>query len=503
MNTSVLSRRQLLALAAVPPLNVSAGPQEPRLAMVLSFQSHAQELGPLEATHRDAELVGQALQELNFKVSAHQDLSLRQLEAVTASWIAELKAAGPAAVGFFYFSGHCWADARARRNYLVANEELPRAREILRKEGRSPAYVNTVQAALPRLGLPLRQLTHALNAASNRANFIVIDSHLDAPEPELLAGPAGSREIATNAMLVARGRPGVPAHDDNTFSSALADALRSPGLDAQAVFKQVQMRVAESTKGRQLPWIEDRLVRPYSFRPGRAEPAVGTTGRRVALVIGNAQYRHAGLLFNPTNDARAIAKTLRSMGFAAVHEHMNLERQAFQTALSQFQAQAREAELALIYYAGHGLESAGRNFLVPIDAQVASDEQLEEETIPVAQVLDHLAGVKQARILILDACRENPFPGAHGARSSAGLAEMEARPGTLIALAADPGQPSYDGEGEHSPYAEALLKHLGERQLDARLMFGRVYESLSARMQGRQEAWIQAKLSGRPVYLNP
>lgn len=503
MKTSLLSRRQALALTAAAPWLAQAQPHEPRLALVLSFQEHAEELIPLEATHRDAELVGQALQELDFKVQAHKDLPLNELEKVVSSWLVALKFAGPTAVGFFYFSGHNWADLRAGRNYLVANEQLPQVREILRKEGRSNNYEDRLREALPRIGLPLRRVTHALNAMRNRANFIVIDSHLDAPEPELLSGPAGGHDVSTNAMLVARGRPNLEAFDDNDFSSALAEALRTPGLDAQAVFNQVQMRMAESTKGRQLPWIEDRLLRPYRFRSGRVEPAVGSSGRRVALVIGNATYQSAAPLLNPRNDARAIANVLRGMGFTSVHEHMDLDRKAFLRVLDHFQTDASNAELALVYYAGHGLENSGRNFLVPTDVELGSDKRLEEGTIPVTQVLDHLAGVKQARIVILDACRENPFRSARRESGSVGLAEMDARPGTLIALAADPGQMAYDGEGLHSPYAEALLLHLAERRLDARLMFGRVYESLSLRMQGRQEAWIQAKLSGRPVYLNP
>jgi uncharacterized caspase-like protein len=151
--------------------------------------------------------------------------------------------------------------------------------------------------------------------------------------------------------------------------------------------------------------------------------------------------------------------------------------------------------------------SGQRSGSPPLPPEKESDA--EDETVPVARLFERLADVKGVKIVILDACRENPLATRSVRRGgrSRGLAKMEAEAGTLIALAADPGQPAFDSSDDpnarNSPYAAALLQHIREARLDVRLMFGRVHDSLMETMKGRQQPWIQAKLGGKELYFNP
>jgi uncharacterized caspase-like protein len=554
---------------------------ERRYAFVVTNQNHAPELMPLQYPHSDGRNVSAALKELGFNVRLLQDGSRAEFEHQLADFVADLKAAGPTAVAFFYFSGHCWPNEALRANVLILNETVPSAKAILQdkairelpadewKKFRSEIYSN-----LDRIGVPLRRVTQAIGTLDTEASFVVIDSHLDVAEPALLEEalrPDGTNNPRHGMMLVARGRPGISAADNNDFSKALAGALLTPGLDAQGVFKQVQVQVAEVTNGKQVPWIEDRLLTKYHFlsptglptatdlKPGTltpedrqlaelafwkaikdstdpqllrsylekfphgefvelvrlrveqltARPQTATKqalDRRVALVIGNSRYKHAASLTNPAKDARAIADALRKLGFAEVQEHHDLDKQAFIKALRTFAEAAATAGMAVVYYAGHGMEIAGKNYMLPIDAQIEKQEDVEDEAVPVSRLFDRLTEVRGVKIIILDACRENPFAtrairrGLSVVGGGKGLAKMDAESGTLIALAADPGMPSYDGDGDNSPYASALLQHIGEPDLEVRLMFGKVYDTIHERMQGKQEPWIQAKLSGRHYY---
>jgi uncharacterized caspase-like protein len=131
--------------------------------------------------------------------------------------------------------------------------------------------------------------------------------------------------------------------------------------------------------------------------------------RRIALVVGNSAYEHAPRLANPPNDAQAVAAALRRVGFNTVEVQHDLGRAAFLQALQAFARQARTAELALVFYAGHGLELSGRNFLIPTDARLATDNDVEFEAVPLDLVLHAVEGSKRLRLILLDACRDNPF----------------------------------------------------------------------------------------------
>jgi len=131
--------------------------------------------------------------------------------------------------------------------------------------------------------------------------------------------------------------------------------------------------------------------------------------RRVALVIGNAKYEHAGVLANTLNDAHAIAALLRSSGFDSVDERIDMGVVAIKRAVRDFTAVASNADIAVIYYSGHGIEAGGVNYLIPVDAKLADSLDVEDETLPLDRLVLATSGVKSLSLIILDACRENPF----------------------------------------------------------------------------------------------
>jgi Caspase domain len=232
-------------------------------------------------------------------------------------------------------------------------------------------------------------------------------------------------------------------------------------------------------------------------------------GRRIALIIGNTAYAHSAILTNPRNDAQAVAAALRRIGFAMVEVHQDLGRTAFLQVLQAFAREARTAELALVFYAGHGLELLGRNFLIPTDARLATDNDVEFEAVPLDLVLHTVEGSKQLRLVLLDACRDNPFVSkmaiaSGGGRSiGRGLARVEPPRDTLVAYAAKDGQVAEDGLGANSPYTTALLQHLETPGLEIQYLFRKVRDAVLAATGNKQEPYVYGSLGGEPYYLVP
>ena len=223
--------------------------------------------------------------------------------------------------------------------------------------------------------------------------------------------------------------------------------------------------------------------------------------RRVALVIGNAEYR-IGPLANPVHDAAAVAETLeKRLKFDTVLLRPNLSLDGFRAALREMAAQSRGAELGVVFFAGHGIETGGRNYLIPTDAALAVSADIELEAIALDTVLRQLEGVTRLRLVILDACRHNPFPAA--TRGVRGLVRIEPDLGTLVAYAAKDGTVADDGKGRHSPFTAALLKRIVAPGLDVRRVFGYVSEDVMAATARRQEPYLYGRLGGDEVYLNP
>jgi TonB family protein len=208
-----------------------------------------------------------------------------------------------------------------------------------------------------------------------------------------------------------------------------------------------------------------------------ARPAFAET--RVALVIGNGTYRTLPQLSNPTHDASALRASLIGLGFD-VEIGLDLTRDQMDAAIIRFARKARQADVALVFFGGHGIQHRGVNYLAPVDAEVKDEADLRR--FPTAQqIVEDLQAAKNVRILILDACRDNKvvehmaslLPASRAAGFSRGLSRMEKAEGTLIAFSTQPNMLALDGSGDNSPFMAALLKHLPEPGLDVRLVFAR------------------------------
>jgi hypothetical protein len=231
--------------------------------------------------------------------------------------------------------------------------------------------------------------------------------------------------------------------------------------------------------------------------------------RRVALVIGNSSYKNASSLSNTINDSTAIANLFKSVGFEVVISRNDLGVVDFKRAVREFLLTAENADIAVVYYAGHGVEIGGTNYLVPVDAKLGRDYDVEDEAVALDRIIWALQTVRRLRLILLDACRDNPFPArirSAGVRSTmkGGLAKIEdVSADTLVAYAAKAGSVSYDGDGTNSPYATALLKHLAEPGLDIRIALGRVRDEVLDMTGGRQEPFIYGSLGGATIPLVP
>jgi tetratricopeptide (TPR) repeat protein len=244
-----------------------------------------------------------------------------------------------------------------------------------------------------------------------------------------------------------------------------------------------------------------------------AAPVPTTTamagGHRIALVIGNGAYAHVTALPNPPNDARAIANSLRGLGFE-VAEGVDLNREAMQKITRDFLRAAAHAQTALVYYAGHGVQIDGRNYLVPVDVQLQSGTNPVETMTDMDTILAGLDDQVRTNILIFDACRNNPMASqvaSAGPSRAIGAGSGLAAPtslgggatrgaGTLIAFATAPGQVALDGEGSNSPFSAALSRHIGTPGLEVQQMLTRVRAEVVAATRSKQVPWSNSSLLG-------
>jgi uncharacterized caspase-like protein len=215
---------------------------------------------------------------------------------------------------------------------------------------------------------------------------------------------------------------------------------------------------------------------------------------RVALVIGNATYRDSPLI-NPVNDARALSTALRAAGFEVIELH-NQNAAAMRRAIREFGEKLRGRDAGLFYFAGHGVQVRGRNFLVPVDADIKYEDEIEDQSVEIGLVLSKMESAKaRVNLVVLDACRNNPF--ARSSRSGQnGLAAMEAPLGTLIAYATSPGQVASDGMGANGLYTSYLVREMGEPGLKVEDVFKRVRASVRVASAGRQIPWENTSLEG-------
>ncbi|MBN8991723.1 MAG: caspase family protein [Rhizobiales bacterium] len=228
--------------------------------------------------------------------------------------------------------------------------------------------------------------------------------------------------------------------------------------------------------------------------------------KRVALVVGNSAYQNVTRLDNPRNDAALMAETLRGLGFTLIggRAQLDLDKAAMDGVVQNFGRQVQGADVALFYYAGHGVQVAGSNYLVPVTANPTREADVDFQMVDVNLVLRQMQGSgTRLNMVILDACRNNPF-GARGLRASdGGLAQMRAPEGTLISYATQPGNVAQDGNDGNSPYTKALASTIKQSGLDIFQTFNRVGLAVKRDTGGSQQPWVSSSPIDGTFYFVP
>jgi hypothetical protein len=271
--------------------------------------------------------------------------------------------------------------------------------------------------------------------------------------------------------------------------------LRQQEQLANAAFERERQRLDEERK--RLEAEKARLAQEIQQQVGR--PVVEDKRRRVALVIGNATYKEAPLR-NPVNDAREVARVLDAAGFK-VHVHFNADLKGMRNAVRQFSEDLADGAVGLFYFSGHGAEFDGKNYLIPVNSDIASPDEIPTLSMDADFILRKMTGAgTELSLMILDACRSNPYRGTRA--SSGGLAPLQAAKGSLIAYATAPGTTASDGVGPNSPYTKHLVQGMNVRGIPMEQMFKQVRAAVVAETRGQQVPWENSSVIGE-FYFRP
>ena len=288
----------------------------------------------------------------------------------------------------------------------------------------------------------------------------------------------------------------------NRRDLAILDLRKVLSLPARHVRdRDVQIKAAETlttlTHGPGKPTIqtaEKEQGPPHS---------VEASGRRIALVIGNSAYSDVGALRNPSKDARLIAASLRRVGFSNVIEKYDLGLAQMLAALKEFGDLAEKSDWAVIYFAGHGMEMNGAGYLIPVDARLEKDSHVPDETVALERLIQKAEFARKLRLIILDACRNNPFAtrmlrtgGASRTIGRGGLPAIEPEGDILVAYATKHGTVAQDGMDDNSPFAKALADNIPAPGLDVRVMFGKVRDAVRKATANQQEPYTYGSIGG-------
>src|SRR6266566_5729530 len=245
------------------------------------------------------------------------------------------------------------------------------------------------------------------------------------------------------------------------------------------------------------------VVPPAKPPSGMASTPTPPSGpRKVALIVGNGAYTNVPQLDNPPRDDRLIATTFRDLGFQTVTLAPDLTRDRFFTALREFGREAEKADWAVVYYAGHGMEIGGVNYLIPTDARLATDHDAESQAVALEQVIAAVAGARKLKLVLLDACRDNPFD-KKMQRTIAlklvnkGLSNIEPEAGFMVVYAAKHGETALDGDAVNSPFAVAVARDIREPRVEVRKLFDIVRDDVWISTRHRQQPFTYGSPPGR------
>lgn len=278
--------------------------------------------------------------------------------------------------------------------------------------------------------------------------------------------------------------------ESGTSSEIFINGNRYPA-DDDGYFK---CRITEPSNNKIIIEASDNLGNKTteSFEIPKTNPLpIDNDRNRIAFVIGNADYQTATKLKNSVNDANSISNTLKSLGFR-VFTYTNLDLIEFEERIDEFEREISNKSVSLFYFAGHGVQNNGLNYLIPVDANPQYSEDFESQCISINRILDKLKGNKNnANIVILDACRNNPFTESE----TSGFATMSAPLGTIIAFAADVNQVALDGNGHNGLFTQELLVNIKEKGLKIEDVFKRTRKTVSEKSGGVQVPTDYSKLT--------
>jgi hypothetical protein len=442
------------------------------------------------------------------------------------------------AAAFFFLTGNAWAVycPVGGAIYHRSGEEsaaIARCTEYIkqaRASGQKIPDERSWRAAKPWTAIANSQ-PYPLSWASSGKDSAKDDARKEAAAKQAAAKQASTtRTAAAPAPVEPRKRPPAkPAEErvvQNTPAAKPADAPPIPAASMTEVSPEpsrvVETKPAPSSPVAAAPQAPtpqaevkiDVTVPGVVPAPAAAVPVAQKdppvqTERRVALVIGNGKYAAQGPLGNPGNDAEAVSKTLREIGFQSVTTLLDLGRDKIIEALQGFASEADNSDWAVVYYAGHGIEVAGANYLIPVDAKLKMDRDVPFEAVALDHVLNSVESARKLRLVILDACRDNPFV-PHMRRTLAsrsigrGLAPIETDRSMLVFFAAKHGQLSLDQiDGQNSPFTTSLVRWMKAPDMEINKVLRHVRDDVLKMTNRTQEPYQYGSLSSEDFFFHP
>ncbi len=343
-------------------------------------------------------------------------------------------------------------------------------------------------AALAKAPNQIYTLTSRANAYLGKGN---LDAALGDYDQVLKINPNYVRAYVGRGQLFEKRR---------NLSAARAD-YRQAASAVQARREDIDTTLARAVAKERL---EALLGAAAPTPAGKASPSTTQPAapRKVALIIGNGAYRNVVPLANPPRDAKLIASTFRELGFATVTLVPDLTRDKFFATLHEFGQEAEKADWAVVYYAGHGMEIGGVNYLIPVDARLKADSDAETQAVALEQVIASVAGARKLRLVMLDACRDNPFEKTMQRTIALklvnrGFSNIEPEAGFMVVYAAKHGETALDGDSLNSPFATVLARVIKEPKIEVRKLFDIVRDDVWKATNRTQQPFTYGSLPGR------
>jgi tetratricopeptide (TPR) repeat protein len=395
-----------------------------------------------------------------------------------------------------------------RKQYDAALADFDEAQKLNPDASQVAAYRCVTYTEMKKFDEALADCNEALAKApkssyglASRGNVYLAKGDLDAAlkdfDEAIRQGPTNIRAHAGRGQLHEKRRDFAAARAD--YRSAGATLTKYDNADTA-----IARRIARERLAALMADLPPPSAPPPSMpaQGKSAAPAAPSGPRKVALIVGNGAYKNVRALDNPPRDAKLIASTFHDLGFATVTLAPDLTRDKFFAALHDFGAEAEKADWAVVYYAGHGMEIGGVNYLIPTDAKLAADRDAETQAVALEQVIAAVSGARKLRLVMLDACRDNPFEKTMQRTIalklvSKGLSNIEPEAGFMVVYAAKHGETALGGVSSNSPFATALARDIKEPKIEVRKLFDIVRDDVWSASKHQQQPFTYGSPPGR------